>query len=268
MCIAADEGCHEVPEPIAPMDRMFESLDPTRIPISSPDITSNGPMFIEAIPGMPSMPFIPPIAPGDGLAPGIGMLIFCSGEPCGFGEADGICMPGIFICICGGEEGGVADCFGDDKGLAGIFIPGMFIWIWGDAEGEGILSIFGGSAFLRRGRTLRRCIPGIAIPGMFMPGMLPMSCFFAVCFFFPAFLFFLGVAFVLGLGFALLIPGIFDMSRMLRIDYRSAQEERHKQDAGQLDLQFFPSFHNTPLTHKRSRRARPEPAPRSPLDPD
>ena len=88
----------------------------------------------------------------------------------------------------------------------------MFIWIWGDAEGEGILSIFGGSAFLRRGRTLRRCIPGIAIPGMFMPGMLPMSCFFAVCLFFPAFLFFRGVAFDLGFGFALLIPGIFDMS--------------------------------------------------------
>src|SRR6266852_2894354 len=156
MCIGAEEGCHEVPEPIAPIDMMFFSLEPTRIPISSPDITSNGPMFIEPIPGMPSMPFIPLIAPGEGLAPGIGMLIFCSGEPCGFGEADGICMPGIFICICG------------------------------DAEGEAA--------------------------GICIPGMLPMSCFFAVCLFFPAFLFFRGVAFDLGFGFALLIPGIFDMS--------------------------------------------------------
>src|SRR5713101_8136899 len=126
MCIAADEGCHEVPEPIAPIDMMFFSLEPTRIPISSPDITSNGPMFIGPIPGMPSMPFIPLIAPGDGLAAGIGMFIFCSGEACGFGEAAGICMPGMFICVCGDAEGDAC----------GICIPGIFICVCGDAEGD------------------------------------------------------------------------------------------------------------------------------------
>ncbi len=51
------------------------------------------------------MPFIPLISPGEGLAIGIGMFIFCSGEACGFGEADGICMPGIFIWVCGEADG-------------------------------------------------------------------------------------------------------------------------------------------------------------------
>ena len=72
--------------------------------------------------------------------------------------------------------------------------------------------VFGTCAFRPRGPTLRRCIPGIFIPGMFIPGMLPISCFFALCFFFVAFLFFRGVALDLGFGFALLIPGIFDIS--------------------------------------------------------
>ena len=69
----------------------------------------------EAIPGIPSMPF----APGEGLAAGMGMFIFCSGEAWVFGEAAGICMPGIFICVCGDAEG-EAD---------GICMPGIFICI-------------------------------------------------------------------------------------------------------------------------------------------
>jgi hypothetical protein len=38
-----------------------------------------------------------------GVAAGIGMLIFMlgCGEACGFGDAAGICMPGIFICMDG-----------------------------------------------------------------------------------------------------------------------------------------------------------------------
>src|SRR6266480_4501293 len=198
MCIGADEGCQVVPEPIAPIAIMFFSLDPTRMPISSPDITSNGPIFIELIPGMLPMPFIP-AAPGEGLAAGIGMFICVCGAA--EGEACGICMPGMFICVCGDAEGEAC----------GICMPGIFICVWGDAEGEaggicmpgifdegldgifipGILSIsflFAGlfctGAFLLRGPTLRRCIAGIFIPGIFIPGILSMSCFFASCLFF------------------------------------------------------------------------------------
>jgi hypothetical protein len=126
MCIGADEGCHEVPDPIAPIDMMFVSLAPTRMPMSLPDITNSGPIFIEPIPDVPSMPFISPIAPGEGLAVGIGMFIFCSGEASGFGEAVGICMPGMFICVCGDGEGEAC----------GIGMPGIFICVCGDGEGE------------------------------------------------------------------------------------------------------------------------------------
>jgi len=118
-------GCQEVPEPICPRFITFDSLAPIRTPMLFPDITRSGPVFIEFIPGIFSMPFIPLISPGEGLAVGIGMFILCSGEPCGFGEAVGICMPGIFICIWWGEGCGVADCLGEDGGLAGIFIPGI-----------------------------------------------------------------------------------------------------------------------------------------------
>jgi len=72
------------------------------------------------------MPFIPPIVPGEGLAIGMGMFIFCSGEPCGFGEAAGICIPGMFICVWGDAEGD--GC--------GICIPGIFICVCGDCDGE------------------------------------------------------------------------------------------------------------------------------------
>ena len=47
---------------------------------------------------------------------------------------------------------------------------------------------------------------------MFIPGILLMSCFLAVCFLRVAFLFFRVVAFDLDFGFALLIPGMLDMS--------------------------------------------------------
>ena len=85
MCIGADEGCHDVPEPIAPIGIRFVSLNPTRMLMSLPFMTISGPMFIEPIPGMP---FIPPMAPGEGLAPGIGIFI-----------------PGIFIGGCGDAPG-------------------------------------------------------------------------------------------------------------------------------------------------------------------
>src|SRR6266850_4438585 len=119
MCIGPDDGCQVVPDPIAPIDMMFVSLDPTRMPISLPFMTINGPISIERVPGMFPMPFIPPISPGEGLAMGIGIFIFCSGTPCGFGEAAGICIPGICIGVCGDGEGD--DC--------GICIPGIVIFI-------------------------------------------------------------------------------------------------------------------------------------------
>src|SRR2546425_2882035 len=127
MCIGADEGCQVVPDPIAPMDIKFVSLEPTRMPMSLSVITINGPMFIEPIPGMFFMLGIFPIAPGEGLAPGIGMFIpiFCGDAP---GDAAGI---GMFISIfcCGG-----ACEFGD---AARICMPGMFI-CWGEAFDEGV----------------------------------------------------------------------------------------------------------------------------------
>lgn len=79
MYMGADEGCQEVPDPIAPIDIVFLSLEPTRIPMSSPFITTSGPMFI-FMPAM-FMPGIAPIGLAEGLAPGIGIFI-----------------PGIFIC--------------------------------------------------------------------------------------------------------------------------------------------------------------------------
>jgi len=67
------------------------------------------------------MVFIPPIAAGEGLAAGIGMFIFGSGEACGFGEAAGICMPGMFTCACGDGDG---DAVGDGA-AGGIFMSRM-----------------------------------------------------------------------------------------------------------------------------------------------
>ena len=191
MCIGPDDGCQVVPDPIAPRDMMLVSLDPTRMPMSFPIMTISGPIFVEPIPGMFSMPFIPPISPGEGLAVGIGIFIFCSGEACGFCEAVGFCIPGMFICVCG--DGAGEAC--------GICIRGMFICI-GCGEDWAAADCVGDDATLA----------GIFIPGMFIPGMLLRSCFFAVCVFRVAFLFFRNLPFDLDFAFGLLIPGIFDMS--------------------------------------------------------
>ena len=112
MCIGPDDGCQDVPDPIAPIDMMFVSLDPTRMPMSLSIMTIKGPIFIEpiSIPGMPS------IAPGAGLAVGI-------------------CIPGMFICVCGEADG--------EGDVCGICIPGMFIGIWGEACGIGMDEGFG-----------------------------------------------------------------------------------------------------------------------------
>src|SRR6266536_1710731 len=103
MCIGPDDGCHEVPDHIAPIEMMFVSLEPTRTPISFAIITISGPMFIDPIPCILSMPGMFCIAPGEGLACGTGMFI-----------------PGIFICCDEGLDLG-------DVWVVGIFIPGIFI---------------------------------------------------------------------------------------------------------------------------------------------
>ena len=111
----------------------------------------------------------------------------------------------MFICICWGEGWNTGDFVGDDEGL-GICIPGMSpicAFLAGFVCADLLL-------FLRV--ALGLVIPGIFIPGMSIPGMLSMLCFFAVCFFLAGFLFFRGAAFDLGVGFALIIPGILDMS--------------------------------------------------------
>ena len=100
------------------------------------------------------------------------------GEACGFGEADGICMPGIFICW--GEAVGVGDCL-----VPGIFIPGMVI--------PGMFCIRGfivERARDRLRRCLMRCVLDIFIPGIFIPGILAMLCFFTAGFFLDAIRFF------------------------------------------------------------------------------
>jgi hypothetical protein len=114
MCMGPDDGCQDVPEPIAPIDMTLVSLEPTRMPMSLPFITSSGPMFM-FIPPM-SVPGIRPIGLADGLAEGIGIFIFISGEADGPGEA-GICIPGIFICACGDDDGDAC----------GSCMPGIFI---------------------------------------------------------------------------------------------------------------------------------------------
>src|SRR5947207_244822 len=49
MFIGPEDGCQDVPDPIAPIDIRFLSLDPTRIAMSLSVITNNGPMFIGPI---------------------------------------------------------------------------------------------------------------------------------------------------------------------------------------------------------------------------
>src|ERR1044071_2317655 len=98
MYIGADEGGHAVPELIPPIGIAFFSLDPTRMPMSSPFITISGSIF----PDMSGfIPGICPIGLAEGLADGIGMFI-----------------PGIWPI---GLAEGLAD---------GI---GMFIFVWGEA---------------------------------------------------------------------------------------------------------------------------------------
>src|SRR5512138_1651524 len=103
MCIGPDDGCHDVPDPIAPVEIRFVSLEPTRIPMSSPSITTSGPISIEPMSCMPSIWLM---EPEEGLALGIGIFMFESGE----GEAAGIGIPGVCRCGC------VVD--GDALGLA------------------------------------------------------------------------------------------------------------------------------------------------------
>jgi hypothetical protein len=145
-------------------------------------------------------------AVGEGLAVGIGIFVLCSGEACGFGEAVGICMPGMFVCI-GGDGEGDADCVGDDEGLAVIFISGMLpIWFL-------FAEFFCAGVFFLLDAALRRCIPDIFVPGLLIPGILPIRCFLASRLF-RATLLFLGAAFRLAfdLDFGIFVPGWFCMS--------------------------------------------------------
>src|SRR6266550_462763 len=112
MCIGPDDGCQEVPDPMAPIDMTLVSLEPTRIPISLFIITISGPMFM-FIPLM-FMPGICPMGLADGLAPGIG--IFIPGIlPVCFWFAEFFCA-GVFFLLDA-----------DLRRCIGIFMPGMFI---------------------------------------------------------------------------------------------------------------------------------------------
>ena len=147
------------------------------------------------------MPFIPPVSPGEGLAIGIGIFIWCSGEACGFGEAAGICIPGVISCdgLAEGDDvgiliPGVISCEGLAEGNdVGIFIPGV-ISCEGLAEGDDV---------------------GIFIPGVILwDGLADRWRGFAPVFLvvvrlaFAREVLFLGTVF----GFGLPIPGILLMS--------------------------------------------------------
>jgi len=81
------------------------------------------------------MPGIWAIGLADGLAEGIGIFIGICGDAVGVGDAVGIWIPGICVCIWGvGDDWGVEDGFaicivpsvgeGDGRGVAaGIGIP-------------------------------------------------------------------------------------------------------------------------------------------------
>src|SRR5437899_11940060 len=101
MRIGPDDGCHEVPDPIAPIDMIFVSLEPTRIPMSLPLITISGPMLMGPIRPMSSISFIPLIAPGEGLAPGTATFISSlgGGDACEVGDADGMCIQGMLVAV-------------------------------------------------------------------------------------------------------------------------------------------------------------------------
>jgi hypothetical protein len=88
MCMGPDDGCHDVPDPIAPIAMTFVSLEPTPMPIPSAAITMS-----ERVSTKPrSFPCICPVAPCEGLA---GLFVFFSPV-----EASGISIPGACRCIC------------------------------------------------------------------------------------------------------------------------------------------------------------------------
>src|ERR1051325_471115 len=93
MFIGPEAGCQLVPEPIAPIDIRFVLLEPTRMPMSLPDITINGRMFIGPI-------FIGPIS--------------ISGECAG--DGDGVGVMSIAGCLVGS---GVGDDAGFGDGIPG-----------------------------------------------------------------------------------------------------------------------------------------------------
>jgi hypothetical protein len=176
MCIGAEAGCHVVPDAIAPIDMMFDWLEPTRMPMSFSDMTSSGPMFIVPMPVPPAsgvgfvscpscvipgifMLLMPPevsgLAAGDAFVCGVWLFmfmfmgiplsIFCPGE----GEAgsvvalgvDGICIPGIlFMSVFAGEDEGVGDCNGVDVPFT--FMPFMFILCASCFFGAGRCNLF------------------------------------------------------------------------------------------------------------------------------
>jgi hypothetical protein len=77
--------------------------------MSLPDITSSGPVFIEFVPSVFSMPFISCIGLGEGVAAGMGMFVFISGV--GDGNGAGMFMPGMSAIILGeGDGDGLGDC--------------------------------------------------------------------------------------------------------------------------------------------------------------
>src|SRR6185295_3140954 len=189
MYMGADDGCQEVPEPIAPIDVTFFSLAPTRMPMSVPDITISGPMFIELPPDI-SIPFMSlvaagrlPAADGGMFIPGVCVWGFCSlvlvSPVCDATAAGGILFSGVWRC---GVGLGAGATFAGGAGSAGMTIPGVCRC----GEGTGLASASAGAT---------------GVVG-FIPGISAMSCFWTASVFLTTFFFFRRTVFRLCRAFA------------------------------------------------------------------
>src|SRR5205085_5973297 len=102
MFIGDDAGCQLVPDPICPIGMRFFALAPTRIAISSPDMTINSCTPASAMLVMPPSMFMPGIAPvcmlcSDGVA-----VVFAAGDVLGMLIS---CSPCMFISLVGDAVG-------------------------------------------------------------------------------------------------------------------------------------------------------------------
>lgn len=206
-----EAGCHDVPEAIWPMGMMF-SLAPTRMPMSSPDITISEPAFIGAS-----------CAPSWSVwrgAPGAGGS--CVGDNPG-GGACVSCSPGFTVggvagvvwgaCMCGAAVGA-----GDGPAwTAGGCMSGECI-CGATGAGEGAAGVATGAADLPGSTLTGECTCGACVPGL-----LRGCCLFAGLLRFRVGARRFVWRLVLALGLGLLTPGMVCPSCCANTEWSSEQ---------------------------------------------